>query len=226
MIQGLQNIIKLKPEAGCEWNVYSYVINKDIIDEHGKVDDLRGLIFPLGSFDTLQKAENHAKNIIEKTGYSKVVVAKYGIPIQLSTKSDVSIIETVPVDINGKIINLESKAYEEQQEIYQKKIKYEQELKEECELECDINHIEHYKRIAYLTIKHYVNYLNLKKQLEEIESIYQKRKLELNDHLKLHPEHEKDFLPYFKEKLMKRGEEALYSFIETNYNKYKYLFLD
>jgi hypothetical protein len=222
-IDCLKKIMKLPIERGCDWGVYAYVINKDIIDSEGNVDDLRAMIFHLGSFYDFEKAKQHAEKTIENTGYSKIIVAKYGLPVAITTKPSDNTIESVPVDIKGKLIKMETDEMKQQKKLYEEKIQYEKELYKECQDECDIDHIEHFKRQAYLATTHYTTYINLKQQSDKILKEFEIRKKLLNEHYNKHPEHEKQFLPFFKEKLDSRGENDLYLKIESNYLKYKHM---
>jgi hypothetical protein len=225
LITGLQNIMKLPVEDKFRWNVIAYCINKDIIDNDGKVDPLRAIICPLGSYKTEEKAIKKVNQLIEVTGHSAFKIVKYGIFAEITTTPDSEIISTVTVDTQGKIMEMESEEFKNQKELYEKKMFFDKEMMQECELECDPNHIEHYKRAAYLVTKHYMSYLSLKNQTEQMYKNYELRKKVLKDHLEKHPEHEGEFLPYFKEKLENRGEEELYLRIEAGYNQYKHEFL-
>jgi len=225
MIHGMQNVMKLPIEHKSKWNVIAYAINKDIIDENGNVDPLRAMIAPIGSYSDENKAIEKAKQVIEMTGHGAVKIIKYGIFAEITTTPDPELISTVTVDMHGKILKMENDEFNKQKELYNKNILYEKEIMEECELECDINHIEHYKRAAYLVTKHYMTYLELQKESEKMYKNYELRKKVLIEHLQRHPEHEAEFLPYFKEKLEQRGENELYLRIENAYNKYKSIFL-
>ena len=226
LIHGMQNIMKLPIEKKNKWNVIAYALNKDIIDSEGNIDPLRGMIAPIGSYDSEEKAMDKAKEVIEKTGHPAIKIIKYGTFAELSTNPDPLIVKTVTVDTKGKIMKLESEEYEKQKELYDKKLLYEKEIMKECEEECDIDHIEHYKRSAYLVTKHYMAYLELKKQSEQMYKNYELRKKVLKEHLDRHPEHEEEFLPYFKNKLVSRGEEELYYTIEKAYTTYKNVFIE
>lgn len=220
IVESMQNIMKLPVERGNDWNVYAYTINKDIIHE-GKVDDLRAVVFPLGSFYDKDQAEKHAKHIMVQTKHPHIVVGRYGLPIKITTNPDTDIVETVTMDLKGKIMKMESDEHRDQMIAYEKKLQYEKDLMKETELEMSVNDLEHYKRYAYLCVKNYTVYLELKKKSEEMFNEFEKNQKILKQHLLAHPEHEEAFLPYFKEKLLSRGEEELYLRIEYAYNKYK-----
>ena len=216
-VNSLQALSRLKPKKGSEWNTIAFALNRDIIDKDGKVDDLYGMIFSLGSFDDQEKAENHAKNVISLTGHPGVIVAKYGCAVPLSSKFDPNNVVDVPVDLKGKMINLESSQYKHDKETFEKRVKQEKEMVQEAEDETDINHIEHFKRQCFLAIKNRANYQMHQKQAEEYWNSYKKRETNVREHFKTHPEHEQNWLSYFKEKLEERGEAQIYDGIESAY---------
>lgn len=222
MINGMFNIMKLPFEN--KWHVIAYAINKDIVDSNGNIDSLRAMIAPMGSYKTEDEAMKETEKIIEKTGHHAFKIIKSGIFAEISTEPDSQIISTVTVDMQGKILKIENEEFEKQKKLYDKKLLYEKEIMEECQLECDPNSIEHYKRSAYLVTKHYMAYLELKNESEKMYKNYELRKKVLKEHLKNHPEHEAEFLPYFKNKLESRGEIDIYNKIENVYNEYKELF--
>jgi hypothetical protein len=216
-VNSLQALSRLKPKKGSEWNTIAFALNRDIIDKDGKVDDLYGMIFSLGSFDDQEKAENHAKNVISLTGHPGVIVAKYGCAVPLSSKFDPNNVVDVPVDLKGKMINLESSQYKHDKETFEKRVKQEKEMVQEAEDETDINHIEHFKRQCFLAIKNRANYQMHQKQAEEYWNSYKKRETIVREHFKNHPDHEQNWLSYFKEKLKERGEAQIYDGIESAY---------
>ena len=217
----MQNLMRLPIERGNDWNVYAYAVNKDLIDKDGQIDNLRAVIFPLGSFYDEKQAEKHALDCMEKTGHPHIKISRYGCPVKITAKPDQEIVQTVTVDLKGKIIKMESDEHKAQIASYEEKIKYEKELTLECELETDVDHLEYYKRQMYLCIKHYTTYLELQKKMEEMKKLYEDKRQIIKSHLLVHPEHEEAFLPFFKEKLLGRGEEELYRRIEASYNLYK-----
>jgi hypothetical protein len=226
LIQGLQNIIRLPMDRKCKWTIVAYSINKDIIDEQGNVDPLRAIISCLGSYKTKDEAINQVKVLIEKTGHNNFKIIKYGMFAEITTNPTPELVTTITVDMKGKIMEMESEEFKMQKELYEKKVAFEKEMLRECELECNVDHIEHYKRAAYLVTKHYMSYLDLKNQMEQAYKNYELRKKVLKEHYTNHPEHEAQFLPYFKEKLESRGEQELYLRIEKAYLEHKHEFLN
>lgn len=220
-VNSLQALANLEPIPGKEWNVLAYVLNRDMINEDGTLDDLHGIVFPLGSFKNRSEAEKHAKNVIQKTGHPSVITCAYGYPVRLTTKCDPVAMRPVPIDTRGRLIKMEDSQYKREQEEYERKLKLEKEILKEMELETDIDDIEHFKRQAYLTVKNYSIYKRHKQQMKEAFENYQKRRDALRDHYKRHPEHETEWLPMLKKKLSERGEMGLYQRIEAGYNLLK-----
>lgn len=218
-INSLKSIMALRPRKTSEWNTFAFILNQDIIGPDGKADDLYAVIFPLGSSDNRTKEENYAKTVIETTGHPGVIVAKYGMPIRLSTKFDPSTIVDVPVDPKGKLIQLENAQYKRDKELYEQRLKIENDIKIECEEETNIDSIEHFKRQCYLAIKSRSTYQHHTKQAETAWQTYKQREMKVRDHFAKHPDHEVKWLPYLKEKLEERGESKLYNNIETVYNE-------
>ena len=218
-LKNLQALIKLKPIPGSEWSTFAFVLNRDMILPDGTLDDLHCLVFPLGSFSNREDASKHAKETIETTGHPAVIVARYGSAVPMSSKFDPNTITNVAVDIKGKLIEMESEAYKKDREIYENRVKLEQDIMKEAEEEKDENNIEHFKRQAYLAVKNYAKYIHHKKEMDESLENFKMRKVAVAEHYNRHPEHESQFLPYFKEKLAERGELELYHSIENGYNE-------
>jgi len=232
-IEGLQAITKLSPISGCRYYVYTYALNKDIIDKDGKVDDFRGMFFILGSFDNKNEAEAHLEKLIIKTKHSEFYIAEYAKPIRIETNTDPSNISRVYVDTNNKIKQLESEQYEKDKEFYEKRIKLEKEIVEEAENEYNVDHIDHFKRQCYLAVKNRMAFEKHKdliektnKDIEKCAQNYEKYKSTIREHYKNHPEHEDQWLPYLKNKLIERNELHMYNLIESEYLKYRNELLD
>jgi hypothetical protein len=224
--ESLQAIKRLKPILGCRYNVFTYALNQDIVDANGKVDDFRGLFFIVGSFNTRKEAEEHINDLFIKTKHTDFHIAEYGQPIRIETHTDASNISKVYVDTDNKIKKIESERYEKDKEIYEKQIKLGQDIAKECEDEYDKDHIEHYKRQCYLAIKNRTKYETYKQEMENTYKNYEMRKKEAKDHYLRHPEHEEQWLAYFKDKLTERGELALYNEVISGWTKYRNEILD
>lgn len=216
-IHSLRAIMKLQPRPGCEWCVMAYALNADILNDKGDLDDFYGMTFCLGGFSNRNEAEQHAKTIIASTGHPAVSVVRYGFPMRLETKCKTSDAIEVYVNEDKEIVELESQQYRKEKEEYEKRIKLSEELTQEAEAETDVHHIEHFKRQCYLAIKHktMINYHT--SELDKLTSVYEKCKNAVFTHYKEHPEHEEQWLPYLKEKLLERGELPLYNTLEAGY---------
>lgn len=215
----LRALMALKPKSGHEYNVLAYVLNRDMIKSDGSLDELHGVVFSLGSFGSKEKAEKHAKQIIEQTGHPGIVVAGYGCPIRLTTDVDTAATIDVPVDVKGKLVEWEDTQYKKEKDAIEKKIKVETELMEEAQQETNPDHIEHYKRQWYLAIKNKAMYMTSKASMEAADINYQKRVSSIKDHYTKHPEHDTQFLSHLKEKLIERGEGDLYENLATAYKE-------
>jgi hypothetical protein len=218
-VNSLQALMRLRPKKTHKFCVFAFVLNKDMINKDGSLDDFYGYVFPLGSFDDKHKAEEHAKNIIAITGHPAVVSSKYATPVPLSSKFDPKTVTEVPVDIKGRLIKLESEQYKQEKEYYETRVKKERELLEEAEEETNLDSIEHFKRQCYLAIKNRAAYIHSKKEADNAWDNYKKREAAVRDHYAQHPEHEADWLPYLKDKLTERGELPLYSSLEAAYKE-------
>lgn len=219
-ISSLQKVIQLTPKnSNNEWCVFAYILNRDMIKSDGTLDELHGLICLLGSFNDKNKAETHAKKIIEKTGYNFVTVSKYAKPVPLSITPNSKTIVDVPVDIRGKIVNLESEQFKRETEEYDRRSQIERDMVKEAEDETNPESEEYFKRKCYLAIKNKSAYLYHKRQMEEVEQNYKKYQSEIREHYKKYPEHEATWLVNFKEKLMKRNESELYNSVEKAYKE-------
>lgn len=220
-IEGLQAITKLRPKSGCRYCVYTFALNQDIIDKDGKVDDFRGMFFILGSFDKKEDAENHMEELMIKTKHAEFYISEYGKPIRISTQIDTSNISKVYVDNNNKIKQLETEQYKKDKEMYEKRVKLENDIVKEAENEYDSDHVDHLQRQCYLALKHKVTCETRKQEMEKSTENYEKNLVAIREHYAKHPEHEKQWLPNLKEKLIERNEMPLYNIIESNYQKYR-----
>jgi hypothetical protein len=203
----------------CIWNVYAYVINQDVIDENNKIDDLRAYVIPLGSFTNDKKADKYIKKLIEATGYKHIVMAESGMLIPITVSPDSTVINKITVDTKNQLIQMEKDENKKQRENYEKQLKYLNELKQEYENECDVDHFDYFKRHAYLASLHYLNLLSLDREKTTVLKHYNNHKQLLQEHDLKYPEHKKLFLSEFKKLLLQRGEDLLYQKIEYAYQQ-------
>lgn len=220
-IEGLQAITKLKPISGSRYCVYTFALNQDIIDKDGKADDFRGLFFILGTFGNKKEAEDHVKDLIVKTKHCEFYISEYGKPIRIETNIDSSNISKIHVDTNNKIKQLETEQYIKDKELYEKRMKLEKDIVQEAENEYNPDHIDHFQRQCYLAIKNKTVYEKHKEDMEKISKNYENNIRLIREHYTKHPQHEQQWLPYLKEKLVIRGELPLYNMIESGYEKYR-----
>lgn len=225
-VSSLQKLLSLPIKHECAWNVFAYCICDDILNSDGTLEDDRALVFLLGSFKSLKEAEDHVKYIIETTGYGHIVVSKYGVPVKITTKRDDSICESITTDLKGKIIEMDSHTLQKQKTLYEERAKQEQALVDESKEENNPESIEYFKRRAHLATKYVTTYGELLDKANDYYKQYEEQKVLLKKHLKKHPEHEAQFLPYLKDKLLIRGEDELYRNIEHNYLKYRQQILE
>lgn len=218
-VNSLQALTRLRAKRGCEWCTFAFVLNRDMIKSDGSLDDLHAVVFPLGSFSDQDKAEEHAKNVISITGHPGVIAAKYAIPVPLTSKFDPNVVTEVAVDVEGRLIELESAEYKREREAYERKVKLEKDIMKEAEEETDPDNIEHFKRKCYLALQNRAKYQLHTREAYTAWQNYKKREMEVRDHYVRHPEHEKDWLPYLKEKLEERGEMNLFLSMEAAYHE-------
>lgn len=216
-VNSLQALIRLRPRHGHEWCVFAFVLNRDMIKKDGTLDDLYGMIFMLGSFDNQDAADAHAKNIMALTKHPGIMVSRYAYPFRLSPTFDPSAVSEVSFDTKGKLMELESAQYKHEREEYEKRLKIERDIMKEAEEETDPDNIEYFKRQCYLAIKNRSNHLNHVKEAEATWKNYKMRQNLVSAHYNKHPEHDKLWLPYLKEKLIERGEMQLYKGLKNSY---------
>ena len=219
LIQSLRAIQRLRPVKGSEWSVIAFALNKDMIDENGKLDPYHGVITSLGSFPTEEEADQHARSIIEITGHKAILVIPYGDFADLTTEFDPEHVVDVKVDPSGKLIKLERQQYNEDKELFERRAKIEADIEREAQEETDPDSVEHFKRQAYLVLKNSAKRDYLQKQLDEATANYEKRLRLLRDHYQRHPEHEGLWLPLLKDRLAERGESALYEGLFSSYQE-------
>src|SRR5207247_6813825 len=99
------------PHRDMTWSVYAYVLNQDIVQKDGEVDDFYGALIPLGSFERQEMAEQHASQIIELTGHPTLLLTQYGRPAPLRMKPRPGTVKTVSVE-EGKLRQMESARYQ------------------------------------------------------------------------------------------------------------------
>jgi len=224
-VDSLRSIMKLRPINGSEWNVFAYVLNKDMIhnDENGsvKLDELHGLVFPLGGFSNKKSADKYAQKVRNITGYKFIASVPFGYATKLTYEFEEDEFKMEKLDGQGNVIQLESSQYKAEQDAYEKRLKIEKDISEEAEAETDPDSLEHFKRQVFLAIKNRAGFEAFTKQANTAWENYKMREKLVREHFSKHPEHEEQFLPFLKQKLEERGEKELYLSIETGYNELK-----
>lgn len=221
-----EKLMKLKPSTPEDnrINVFAYLLNKDIVDSEGRVDDLYGLIFPLGSFshDQQDKIPSYIENIEEKTGLKSFVAGEFGLPIQLRRCGypKFGVVHSINVDCHNKVIKLQDKEYESDLEKFKRSIQIRKDVFKEIEDEEDPDNIEYFKRRCYLMMKNKDAIDAYQEHLDEVKKYYDQRKKEAAKCLLAHPDLSDRWLPYVKEKLDFRDEMELYRALEHTYNSY------
>ena len=218
-VNSLQAIMRLRPKKEDSWGVFAFVLNRDMIKPDGTLDELHAMVFSLGSRPNQAEAEKHATNVIAITGHPGVVAAQYGSPFPLTTKFDPKHVQEVALDSKGRVIEMESAQYKRDREDYEKRAKHERDIMKEAEEETDPENIEHFKRQCYLAIKNRASFQVHTREADTAWQNYKKREANVRDHFARHPEHEAQWLPYLKAKLIERGEAALYHGLETAYKE-------
>lgn len=218
-LDNLRAITRLPPVKNCTWGVMAFVLNEDLVQADGTVDPLRAMVFHLGSFRTKEEARNHAINIIAVTGHPGVVIGQYGSGVELTTEFDTKNVEQVYVDPSGKLMKLQQQQYQHDKEVFEKRAALEKDLVTEAEAETDPDSIEHFKRQAFLAIKNQSKVKFLEKELAHAKTMYAEREAAVRDHYQRHPEHEEQWLPYLKAKLLERGESKMYGGLEQGYQE-------
>jgi hypothetical protein len=218
-VNSLQALTRLRTKGKCDWCVFAFSLNRDMIKPDGTLDELHAMVFPLGAFHEQNEAEDHATNVIAITGHPGVIAARYATPVPLTTKFDPKTVTEVAVDTKGRLIEMESAQYKREREEYERRMKQEREVAKEAEEETDPNSIEHFKRQCYLAIKNRASYETHRREADAAWENYKKREMAVRDHYARHPEHEAGWLPYLKEKLTERGEMPLYLGLEAAYKE-------
>lgn len=221
LLSALQKTIQLNAPRGQEWCIFTYALNRDMITPEGTVEKDYGVIIPLGSYGDYEQAVKKAKKIIETTGNEMVMVARYACAVKLTTEQDVRVVEKVNVDTKGKLVKLDRERYEKDKEIYEESTRRERELMEEINNECDIEHIEYFKRQCYMAIKYEANIKHKREEMENSIKEYEKIKNELIRLNESHPEYKNEWLEMLKGRLVERGESELYKAVEEGYNRIK-----
>lgn len=221
-VNGLQQLIQQKaPDYSMRWCVQAYALNKDIVSEDGTVDPFYGIYIPLGSFATEKEAEEHVKKLIETTGYTSIIAARYASAVPLTDVMEKETVVGVPVDVKGKLVHLENTQYKQENALYEERMKKEQEIQEEAEKETVFEDIEYMKRNCFMAVKNYSSAKYHEDLYKKSMEMYEQRKKNIRKHASQYPEHKDTWLPMLKDKLERRGETELYEATKNGFEKIK-----
>ncbi len=217
-IEYLKNLRNMRPSPGCQWCVYAYLLNNDIIGSNGKVDDLYGVSIPLGSFETEKEADDHAKTIIERTGYNVIIVSKYGHAIKLTNKLE----NGIPVYLNNKeIMEMDNKQFQSEINQYEHSVKRFNEINTELEQEADTSTMEYLKLMFIKAISEYASVKTYEQMMKNAQRNYNMRKKLIQEHVLQYPDHKSGWINLLKEKLSERQETSYLESILSGYEKIK-----
>lgn len=187
-VAALNNLKKLNPPQGCEWGVFTTVLNLSANKKHAKNPDLFGYVIPLGSYKNKEKAEKAAKKIMEKSGCQTVTVCQYGSLFPIGLKSFEKESKNVLFDNKGKLIDMQCEYDEKIKEYFEKQQEKEEEYKNKCEKEKDVNSVEYIKMQQYFHLIDAINIAKLEKEKSELIVQLNKRKANIDEFKSKNPE--------------------------------------
>ena len=199
----------------CAWTVFTYLLSSNQIMADGTPNPFRGVILPLGAFPTEKEAKDHAQELQERSGHPSIFVAKYAYPIALVPGDHSAVVIVDKKDERPTLLAREE--YEKDKKLYERQQAYAAELEAEAKEETDPDSLEHLKRKVYLAVKHQASLEVLKMELSRAEAVAIAARVEAQAHLKNHPEHDIQLIPFLMDKLKPRGEEELARAISTGY---------
>ena len=199
-VNSLKALCQLAPPDGQEgsWGVYSYVLNREICKPDHSLDNLYGLFILLGIFPNQERAEKRAEYVTKTTG-SRTCAVKLCRWAELREVPDSEHTTVIKQDANGKLVEFEDQEFKKQQEAYARKYEEEKAALKEQEKELDSDDISHYKQQWLLTLQNYTRLKMLEKQLSTMKDTYEKRVRKIQEHYRLHPEHDEEWLNYLSE---------------------------
>ena len=210
-------LMRAQPPRGTEWCVLTYLLSSSYTLADGTPNPFRGAVLPLGSFSTEVAANKHAQELQARSGYPSIFVAKYAYPVALQPGAHpgVAIVKTK----DEKAEKLAREEYERDKLEYERRQAYMRELDEEAKEETNPDSLEYLKRKVYLTVKHRVSVEAMRREIASIEEALARAEQELRHHLKVHPEHDAQLIPFLFDKLIPRDEEGLAKAIGRGYLK-------
>lgn len=221
-INTINALMKISQPKGQEFAVFTYFLNRDIITPEGQVDNLYGVVFHMGTYPTFNRAEKRAKQIIEMTGCVDVIVAKLGLPARLTVHPDTHLVTEVPVDLKGKLIEMQNKSWAEEEKRAEEQMSIQEEILADKEAEKDPNHPEYFRHQCFLAIRNRANYQHYKKMADDAWERYKEREQKIREFYHDNPNGhgiEEVWLENLEKKLARRDEKALFAMMKTAYEE-------
>jgi hypothetical protein len=184
-----------------EWNLYSYVLNEDLVKSTLPRDDgfknieteetTFGALILLGSFSTREGADTRAIELMKLTNYKRFMISKVGVWKSLTLLPENP--TNIYINRNGNVKKFHKQVYSKETEDYYAKEKIRQELLEEQANEQDSENFEYYKAKTYLAIST-INKINkLQSQLEDLMLMKNKYENKMKKVISDNPEHHTNF---------------------------------
>ena len=221
-------LLKLKKHNdGAPFVVMAWMLNKDIIDESGNVDNLYGCCIDMGHYRTYEDAEKRCKEVIVITGHDAVRVIKLGQPLPLTMKLDPTYgdIKDIPVDSQGNFITLAEKQVEERNRLMEERIKLEKEIVQEQIDILDPGHIEHFKHQVYIAVQGFQKISAHENYIREQKRAVIDAVTKLRKYYHYHTDNEENWLEWYEAKLSTRNEMNIYEVVSNMYERHRNAFL-
>jgi len=204
----LSFVATTKPQA--QFHVSAVILNAEIRSSN----DLYGCLLPLGAFETQALAEQHAETLKVVTGMMDLIVHKYGdlYPLLLVPSK----VPKTGEEAVQTLHEMEKVKFEEREE---KRKEIEAEIDADWAAEADPTKIEHLIRYAYLMLKYMSSWQNYQDLEKKTRALFEENRVVFCQHVLAFPDQEEVWLDLLKEKLMKRGEETLATYLEGLYQQ-------
>lgn len=192
-------------------HVFAAGLNENMIDENGEISNLYGCIIPLGCSNDPKKVEEYVVDMAKMTGHRKFYEVTTGTPVFLEKKTiNDNLVKKIILDQDDRLIKIEKGIEEKEKKRIEQEKRYNEEIEKETDDEKDFNNIEFFKRKAWLLVTNQYKIDELQKKIDYYNTINENHKKDLNNHNAVHPEHRKEFLPFFEKKLKSRKEENIF----------------
>jgi hypothetical protein len=221
-------LLKLKKHNdGAPFVVMAWLLNKDIVDEDGKVDNLYGCCIDMGHYHSYDDAVARCKEIINITGHNGVRVIKLGQPLPLTMKLDPAYgeVKDIPVDEHGNFITLAEKQVEERNRLMEERVKLEKEIIQEQMDILDPDNLEHFKYQVYLVVQCFQKISAHENYIRDQKRVLRESVDKLRKYYNKYPENEAGWLEWYKAKLLSRNEMNIYHMVSNMYETHREAFL-